>query len=298
MRRATPLSFPFFALSDLGRVSVLDPPARLAVFGHPVSHSRSPQMHNAALRERGIAGQYIRLEVHPSEFHEALDWCREAGFAGVNCTIPHKLAAFEAAEELDLLARQLGVVNTLAFRGGRILGFNTDGPGLVRALDEDFRLGLEGIQVLVLGAGGGAGRAAAIQCALAGCAKVVLVNRTRAKADAVAQELARLVPLGAVTVQDRPNLEEIDLLINATSVGMKPDDPELIPAGDLKPRHRVYDMIYSPAETRLLHDARAAGARAANGLSMLLHQGAASFAHWFGEPVPVEAMRRGLIESL
>jgi shikimate dehydrogenase len=291
------MSFPFFELSDLGQLSVLEPPARLAVFGDPVAHSRSPQMHNPALEARGIAGQYVRLQVRPSEFCEVLEWCREAGFAGVNCTIPHKFAAFAAADEVDPLARQLGAVNTLVFRGGRVLGFNTDGPGLVRGLAEDFQTELKDLRVLVLGAGGGAGRAAAIQCALAGCAQLTLFNRTRDKAESLARELLSVLPAVPTCLQDHPDVREVDLIINATSVGMKPDDPALITAADLRTHHLVYDMIYSPPNTPLLREAKAAGARAANGLSMLLHQGAASFAHWFGEPVPLEAMRRGLLES-
>jgi shikimate dehydrogenase len=279
------------------RVAALAPRALAAVFGDPVGHSRSPQMHTPAMKARGIDGQYVRIHVRPDEFLRALDWCRAAGFVGLNCTIPHKLAALEAADEVDPLARRLGAVNTLVFLGDKVLGFNTDGPGLLRALDEEFHRGPRGLRVLVFGAGGGAGRAAAVQCALAGCAGLTLVNRTREKAEAVAAEVAGMVPDCRVAVGTAAEVAQADLIINAASVGMSPEDPELVPRSLFRPDHFVYDMIYSPPETRLLRDARAAGARAANGLSMLLHQGAASFAHWFGEPVPIGAMREGLRRS-
>ncbi len=297
------MAFPFFTLEDAARsFPGAVPPVKLAVLGDPVAHSRSPQLHNPALRARGFDAQYVRLAVPPARFREALARCREAGLAGVNCTIPHKFAALEVADDVDPPARRLGAVNTLVFRDdGRLAGFNTDGPGLQRALEETFAIPLAGLRVLVLGAGGGAGRAAAVQCALAGCARLILVNRTREKIEALATELTvgadALLPAARLTLQATPDLCEADLVINATSVGMKPDDPTLVDPAQWEPRHLAYDMIYSPPETPLLAAARAAGAHVGNGLSMLLHQGAASFAHWFGDPVPLEEMRRGLQES-
>jgi len=292
------MSWPVFTPAQIADLPHLSPPARVAVFGDPVAHSRSPQMHNPALRERGLDAQYVRLHVRSDQFADAVRACRDAGFAGINCTIPHKLAALEMADEVDPLARRLGAVNTLVFRGDQILGHNTDGPGLLRALNEEFGLDLATQRILLLGAGGGAGRAAAIQCALAGCARLTLVNRTREKVERLAHELGAFYRSDRLVLQTEPDLRDIDLVINATSVGMKPGDAALIGPGQLEPRHHVYDMIYSPPETPLLAAARAAGASATNGLSMLLHQGAASFEYWFGPPAPLEAMRRGLVESL
>jgi len=291
------MTWPAFTPADLPRLRDLDRPPVLAVIGDPVAHSRSPQMHNPALAARGIDGQYIRLHARPEEFVETVRLCREAGLVGVNCTIPHKVAALEMANVVDPAARRLGAVNTLVFREGAVLGFNTDGPGLQRALAEEFQTELRELRILVLGAGGGAGRAAAIQCALAGCAQLTLINRTREKIDRLASDLADLLPADRLRRQIEPDLREVDLVINATSVGMKAGDPELVPRTAFQPRHLVYDMIYSPPETPLLTAARAAGATVANGLSMLLHQGAASFEHWFGAPAPLDAMRRGLRES-
>ncbi|MFN0127741.1 MAG: shikimate dehydrogenase [Verrucomicrobiales bacterium] len=275
----------------------LTPPARVGVMGDPVAHSRSPQMHNPALTTRRIDAQYVRLHIRPHEFVEAVQTCRAAGMTGVNCTIPHKLAALEIADELDPLAQRLGAVNTLVFRDGRIYGHNTDGPGLRLAVEDEFDQSLSDQRILILGAGGGAGRAAAMQCALTGCRHLTLVNRTPGKLTALARELASVLPSDRITVQSEPNALEVDLIVNATPLGMKADDPPPMDFAHLHRHHNVYDMIYSPPETPLIAAARAAGARAANGLSMLLHQGAAAFDLWFGKPVPIEAMRLGLNES-
>lgn len=286
-----------YTLADMDEAAALQPPARLAVVGDPVAHSRSPQMHNPALHERGLAGQYVRLHARPDEFPAAVRRARELGFWGLNCTIPHKVAALQAADEVDPQAARLGVVNTLVFRGEKVLGFNSDGPGLLRALQEEFGIQPAGRRVLILGAGGGAGRAAAIQCALAGCDRLLLANRTLEKAERLADELTGFFPRERLELLRRPDAAEADLIINASSVGMKPEDPPLLEPGQILERHCVYDMIYHPAETPLLRLARDSGARAANGLSMLLHQGAVSFEHWFGPPAPLDAMRRGLQQA-
>ncbi|MGI8602342.1 MAG: shikimate dehydrogenase [Verrucomicrobiales bacterium] len=291
------MAWEVYSVADLERGLRLTPPARLAVFGDPVAHSRSPQLHNPALQACGIDAQYIRLHVPPADFEQALGQCRALGFLGTNCTIPHKFAALQAVDEPDALARQLGAVNTIVFRSGRMLGFNTDGPGLLRAVKEEFGLDLRDVRVLVIGAGGGAGRAAAIQCALERCPRLVLANRTRTKIESLARELAAFYPANWVTLQEHPDPRDADLVINATSVGMKKDDPQLMSPGQIESRHCVLDMIYSPPETALLCAAREQGARVANGLSMLLHQGAVSFEHWFQRPAPLEAMRAGLRSS-
>lgn len=292
------MSWTTYSISQIADLPHLDPPARVAVIGDPVAHSRSPQMHNPGLKARGIDAQYVRIHVRPQDFHDAVRACQSAGLAGLNCTIPHKFAAFEIADDVDPLARQLGAVNTLVFQKNRILGRNTDGPGLERAIEEAFQLPIANQRVLILGAGGGAGRAAAIQCALAGCADLTLVNRTHSKLFPLADEIRTLVPGIQVSLQPSPHLASSTLIINASSVGMNPGDPLLVEPAQFTPHHLVFDMIYSPPESPLLAAARQAGARTSNGLGMLLHQGAASFHHWFGDPVPLEAMRRGLLQSL
>ena len=300
-----------FTLDDLraradGR-GPLPPEVRLAVLGSPVEHSLSPAMHNAALEALGSDLRYAKVECPPENLAEAVDCARRANFLGLNLTIPHKFAALELCTELDDTARQLGAVNTLLFDGSRTAGFNTDGPGLVRAIREVFSFDLRDLRVMVLGAGGGAGSAAALQCALEKCPRLVLVNRTENKAHDIAQRATELLhtdrlegPEDPVTVIPleasalREQLTRTDLVINATSLGMKRTDPRLIPAAILTPDLMVYDMIYRPSLTRLLEDAKSTGARTANGLSLLLHQGALSFEIWLNRPAPLEVMRRAL----
>ena len=285
----------------------LPPEVRLAVLGSPVEHSRSPAMHSAALEALGSDLRYAKIECAPENLAEAVDCARRANFLGLNLTIPHKFAALGLCTELDDTARQLGAVNTLLFDGSRTAGFNTDGPGLVRAIREVFSFDLRDLRVMVLGAGGGAGSAAALQCALEKCPRLVLVNRTENKAHDIAQRATQLLhtdrlegpedPVTVIPLEEsalREQLTRTDLVINATSLGMKRTDPRLIPAAILTPDLMVYDMIYRPSVTRLLEDAKSTGARTANGLSLLLHQGALSLEIWLNRPVPLDVMRRAL----
>ncbi len=277
------------------------PPARLAVIGDPIAHSRSPQMHNPALRAWDIEAQYVRIQVPAGRVVEAFRQFQACDFLGVNITIPHKFEALDAVDVLDPLARQLGAVNTLLIREGRLHGYNTDGPGFLRSVDEAFGAKVRDMRVLILGAGGGAGRAVAVQSALEKCPRLVLANRTAAKAQGLANEVAALSPQTEVKVVEwsddtlAQEMAGVDLVVNATSLGMKTEDARLLPAGCLEARHCVFDMVYrAGSETPLLADARAAGARVVDGLTLLLHQGAISFEHWFDRPAPVEVMREGL----
>lgn len=277
------------------------PPARLAVIGDPIAHSRSPQMHNPALQVSGIDAQYVRVQVPAGQVVQAFQQFAASGFLGVNITIPHKFEALDAVDILDPLARQLGAVNTLAIRGGQLHGYNTDGPGFLRSVQEAFGAQVKDLRVLILGAGGGAGRAVAVQSALGKCPRLLLANRTASKAQALADEVAALSPQTEVKLiswSDDALLAEmsgVDLVVNATSLGMKEADARLLPAQSLEARHLVFDMVYrAGAETPLLADARRAGARVVDGLTLLLHQGAISFEHWFDLPAPLAVMREGL----
>ena len=235
----------------------LVPPARLSVFGDPVAHSKSPGFQNAALRSCGIAAQYVKIHTRPDELSAALRALPTAGFLGTNVTIPHKAGALATVDEAEDYARKSGAVNTVVVDGEKLIGFNTDGPGLLRALREEFYADLRDLRVMLLGAGGGAGRAIAVQCALESCERLVLVNRTFEKASSLAQELSpyfrsdRLVGpaerLEAIPHQERALREQLaktDLVINATSIGMKRTDPALVPAGLLTPNLMVYDTVY------------------------------------------------------
>jgi shikimate dehydrogenase len=223
------------------------------------------------------------------------------GFAGLNLTVPHKLPALELVDALDPSAKRWGAVNTIRFESARVdgrskiraIGFNTDADALATALREDLKAALRGARVLLLGAGG-AGRTAALKLAAEKVAELFLVNRTLSKARALAGEIKKQFPAARVTV-GYPG-SAVDLLINATSLGLQPGDP-LPFAGkqfSLKQAGAVYDLIYRPAETPLLKAAQKAGCQTANGLGMLLHQGAKAFEIWTGKPAPLDVMRRAL----
>lgn len=292
-------------------VGGIQPPPRLSVFGDPIDHSLSPQMHNPGLVEAGIDAQYVRLHIKPDQLKDALQELKTQNFIGTNLTIPHKQAAIEFMDEIDETARHIGAVNTVLVDNDQLIGFNSDGPGFARAIREEFSVDLHDMRIMILGAGGGAGRAVAVQAAMDHCERLVLVNRTVDKAEALANELqpffkeARVAGpmerLEAISMDETAlatQMDHIDLIVNATSLGMKRTDPEPLPATLIQPHQFVYDMVYNPAQTHLITKAENAGARAANGLSMLLHQGVISFEYWFNRTAPLEAMRKGLTEAL
>ena len=286
----------------------IDPPIRLGIFGDPVAHSLSPQMQNAALRACEIDMQYARFHIRPHELRSALLLLRSFDFVGINLTVPHKIAAFTQIDEADESATRVGAVNTIRVRDGKLIGSNTDGDGFLRAIRTEFSMDLRDLRVMIIGAGGGTGRAIAWQCALENCERLVLVNRTLEKANALAEQLRPLfsgprvlgptMRLEAIAWNEstmRIRLGDIDLIVNATPLGMNPSDPSPVPARLLAPHHIVFDCVYGPSKTGLVRAAEEAGARGANGLSMLLYQGALSFAIWFNREAPIEAMRVALL---
>ncbi len=254
---------------------------RLGVAGWPVAHSRSPAMHNAALRAVGLDGwRYQHLPLPPDLFAEAVRALPGVGFAGINVTIPHKEAALALADEATAAARAIGAANTLTFSGGSIHADNTDAPGLLAALgDERPRT------AVVLGAGGSA-RAVVYALAQLGVA-VKVWNRTGERARSLAGEF------GAEAVQDLP---PADLLVNCTSVGLA--DPsstfkELpLRADALGAYACVVDLVYRAGGTALLREAKRTGSRAIDGVEVLVHQGALSFERWTGRAAPLEVMRQ------
>lgn len=259
-------------------------------------------MHNAAFAALGLNWCYLAFEVKPKNLRAAIEGARAMHFAGLNLTVPHKLLAMDLVDELDESARKWGAVNTIKFAAGgdgniRAVGFNTDADGIIRSLREDLKLELRGAKVLLLGAGGAA-RAAARRLAAEKIAELFLVNRTPSRAEEIAGEIQKQFPAVKVTVGFPP--VGVDLLLNATSLGLKPGDASPLDGQpfSLKQTRAVYDMIYQPAETQLLAAAKAAGCPAANGLGMLLHQGAAAFEIWTGQTAPREVMRRALEQKI
>ncbi len=293
-----------YGIDDLSDRAVLDAgadrPARLAVIGSPIGHSASPVMHQAALDEAGIAVRYVRIEVPPRRVGEALARMRALGFIGCNVTVPHKLEVMDACDVVDPAALALGAVNTVRFDSDGTRGFNTDGPGFEAAVRETLGLELRGLRVVILGAGGGAGRALAAQCAMSGAARLVLVNRTADKLGGLASHLRALAGgcgpclSGFADAGLAEECRGCDLIVNASSVGLKAGDPSLLGDACLVSGQGVYDCIYQPPVTPLLAAAAACGCRTANGRSMLIHQGALAYQLWFPGSAPLAAMAKAL----
>lgn len=268
-----------------------------AVFGSPIRHSASPAMQNAAFAALGLNWCYVACEVRPENLRAAIAGAQAMGFAGLNLTVPHKMLAVEMVAVLDSAAKPWGAVNTIRFSERGAEGFNTDADAIARSLREDLGLELRGARALLLGAGG-AGRTAALKLACEGVAELFLVNRTASKAKEIAEEIRRQFP--RVNVATGYPGGAVDLVLNATSLGLKAGDA--VPLGeeqfDLGNARAVYDMIYRPAETPLLAKARAAGCRTSNGLGMLLYQGAKAFEIWTGREAPLGVMREALKKNV
>lgn len=266
------------------------------VIGWPVAHSLSPAMQQAAFDACGLPARYVKIAITPEELPSAIATLKALPFAGWNCTIPHKNQLFTLVDACDGSSQTIRGVNTVVNRGGKLTGHSTDGRGWSRAIRDDFGVGIQGLRILLLGAGG-AGQAIAHQAVEEGCRKLVLVNRTAGTATELAAQLA--CPDVVRTAAWEPEalaaaLADTDLIVNASSVGLKPGDPPALSADCMNPGHLVYDTIYNPSPTGLITEARIAGARTANGLSMLLHQGALSFEIWTGKAAPLEEMRKAL----
>jgi len=251
--------------------------------------------------------QYARFHVRANELRSALHVLTELDFIGVNLTVPHKITALVSMDEVDERAARAGAVNTVRVRDKKLIASNTDGEGFLRAIRSEFSVDLRDLRVVVIGAGGGSGRAIAMQCALENCERLVLVNRTFEKAKALADQLrpffagprvlgpaARLEAVPWDEPLLRAQFAQVDLVVNATPLGMNPSDSTPIPARLLAPHLMVFDTVYGAQPTPLVRAAREAGARAANGLSMLLHQGALAFETWFGREAPLDVMRAAL----
>ncbi len=263
--------------------------ALYGIIGHPVGHSLSPAIHNAAFRAIGKNAAYLAFDV--TDLPMATGGIRALGIKGLSVTIPHKETIVELLDETDPVARRIGAVNTIVNRDGRLVGTNTDWMGAVRALQEVTDLG--GKDVLVLGAGG-ASRAVCIGLMDMGVRKIHIANRTAERARALAE-----VCNASWSGLDGISEVEASILINTTSVGMTPNVNETPISPELLPRFQVVmDIVYSPSETRLLREASEAGCKIVRGIKMLLYQGVTQFELWTGETAPVEVMEQALHESI
>lgn len=296
---------PVFTLADLERWSMKG--VFLGVIGHPIGHSISPPMHNAALaamaEEETDFGnwEYHRFDIKADQLGPALDKMHSLGFRGLNLTIPHKVEAVALLTEIDPAAEQMGAVNTLLWQPQGYKGFNTDGYGLEQALLLGLDVKIENETIILLGAGGAA-RAAAIHCLQKNCREIWVGNRNQDRLQRLLTRLGQVAPGAKVNGFDLAepiaNLPSEGVLINATSLGLGEGDPSPISLQNFSPRLKVLDMVYNPPETRLLEEARSSGMVAINGLSMLVWQGVRSLEIWTGRVVPVEEMHRAAARAL
>ncbi len=271
------------------------------IIGDPVEHTLSPAMHNAAFQKMGIDYIYTPFPVRKDNLEAAIGGMRALAIKGLNATIPHKISVVPLMDTLDSLAQKIGAVNTVVNEDGALTGYNTDASGFVQAL---FEAGIEagGKKVVLLGAGGAA-RAIAFAMAEEG-GYLFIHNRTREKAHALADVVADLygipIVVGGLDEESlRETVPDADIIINATSVGMTTDAARSpVPAEMLCENQTVFDIVYSPIETKLLREARQRGAATIDGLQMLVWKGALAFQLWTGQAAPVDIMRDAALKVL
>ncbi|OKY77348.1 MAG: Shikimate 5-dehydrogenase AroE [Candidatus Methanohalarchaeum thermophilum] len=270
------------------------------LIGDPVEHSVSPVMHRVAFEETGIDGFYGAFNVEKGELEEAILNGQKDGFTGFNITIPHKEDVIEYCTELDETAEKAEAVNTIKYTEKDIIGYNTDIVGVRRALNEEIDLDKMDLDVVVAGAGGAA--KSVITALKQNTNKFIILNRTKSKAKKLSEGLDVESSYGSLDgLEDALRDRDVDLLVNATPVGMHPKTDESILSKDElsdKGSFVVFDLVYNPVETKLLKNAREAGLKTVEGLGMLVYQGAASFEIWTGLNAPVEAMKKAVEEEL
>ncbi|WP_292387718.1 shikimate dehydrogenase [Methanosarcina sp. UBA5] len=272
------------------------------VFGDPIAHSLSPAMHNAAFSALGMDCIYHAFRVKPEKLEKAILGAEAMGLGGLNLTVPLKETALKLdCIKPDPLAERIGAVNTIVFgENGEIKGYNTDGLGAKQAL-QNAAVEIKGSKIVVAGAGGAA-RAIAFQLAADG-AEITIVNRTEGRAIELAKDISAAALSGDVTGRGLSELKDLlqdtDVLINTTTLGMHPNiDTAIATAEDLHPSLTVFDIVYNPLETRLLKEAKASGAKTVSGVLMLVYQGAEAFRLWTGIEPPVELMKKTVLEAL
>lgn len=269
----------------------------VGIIGDPVAHSLSPLMQNAAIEAAGIDAIYVPFHVKSIHLEQSVLAIRALGMTGINVTIPHKQAVMPYLDDIDASAQLIGAVNTIVNRHDRLAGYNTDGQGFIQSLRFDLDFSPAGQKVVLLGAGGAA-RSAIVALAEEGAAEIVIANRTVASAESLVEEFSvhfpemRLAALPLEAKSLNQELENTELLVNTTSLGLRREDlpfPVMrsLPAGSL-----FYDMVYTPDLTPLQQDARKQGVKWSDGRGMLVGQGEAAFRLWFDSPAPEGVMRQ------
>lgn len=252
------------------------------LLGNPLGHSISPPMHNRVFEKLGIDYCYMPVEVNEKNLAKVFSGLSKMNTAGFNVTIPHKMGIIELLDELDPLAATIGAVNTITIKNGKTKGYNTDGEGFVRSLEEEAKISVKGKQIYIIGCGG-ASRAIAMTLAYYGAEKIFLQNRTTAKAEKLANEINfKIHPcttvVGPSLADQKEAIASCDVLINGTNLGMHPnEDVSPIDESLITPHLIVADIVYNPLMTKLLNTAKARGCKIVPGLGMLIYQGAAAF---------------------
>lgn len=273
------------------------------LFGYPVKHTASPAFQNAAFEALGLDWVYLPFEVKPERLGNAVKAIRALGIPGVNITIPHKETVIDHIDDITHDAEAIGAVNTIQNIEGTLMGHNTDGKGFMRSLVEVEPTGVKGKVIFIMGSGG-AGRAIAVQSAIEGAASICLCDKDEQRASALARQIQ--IRFKFTTVKQIPfeNKEiadvaaKADIFIDATPLGMHPEDPMSINPEWLTPGTLVADLVYNPPMTKLAAAAKKRGCRTLNGLGMLLHQGTLSFEIWTGTKAPIDVMRKALQEAI
>ena len=270
------------------------------IFGHPVKHSLSPDMHNSAFNELGLNSVYVAFDIDPDNIEEATNSIRVMGIQGINITIPHKQTIIPHLDEVSPDAKLTGAVNTVKNEDGKLSGFNTDVGGFLRAIREDLDFIPEGKTLFLIGAGGAA-RAVLSAFCMNGGSVVYITDIIKEKAQELADQFTanfENITFEIIDLEDQNTVEqkfdEADILVNASPAGMDGVGSLDIPLTSLNKNAVVYDLVYKPANTKLLTDVRELGHKASGGLTMLLYQGAESFEIWTGKSAPVDVMKKAL----
>lgn len=278
---------------------------KLAITGYPLAHSLSPAIHRAALADVGLEGDYVLLEAPPEELEEKVNHLKENGFRGFNVTIPHKVAVMNFLDEIDPFAQQVGAVNTVVISPDRKLsGYNTDVYGFTQAIPEDIRTNLQGRKAAVIGSGGAA-RAVIAGLTDIGVSEITIHARSVEKAQELADNCHKsgICSPNVAELAENADLSDVAIVVNTTPVGMQGKFEGVSPLAvqslaSLPPNALVYDIVYKPAETKLLELAKKRGLAVLNGLDMLVLQGAKGFELWTGKPAPVDVMKQALLAVL
>lgn len=269
------------------------------VIGNPIGHSLSPHMQNDAFLHCGIDAHYHAFLVEESKLSEAVAGLKAIGIAGFNVTTPHKVSIMQYLDEIDSLAKQIGAVNTVLHKDGKLIGYNTDGIGYVRSLQSIRNEPLQDKRMLLLGAGGAA-RAIYFSLIAAGVKEIDVANRTVEKAKELIASCEGDVKSQALSLQQaREKQMNYDIIIQTTTIGMHPNvEATPLPITFLKDGTTVSDIIYNPFETKILQEARGKGATVQNGIDMFVYQGALAFEIWTGHLPDIERMKQFVMRKL